>query len=125
HTAELSGDDGAGDEEGDEPDDPPAEGGRACALDDRGVGDAETDRDEDRDHVERVQNARKHSARDAFGNRLVRFGTRSRHVLPPHEADIERKTAPPAGPPESLVHRAREWSAIPRRWAEKTAPSMR
>jgi hypothetical protein len=40
-----------------EPDDPPTEGCRSCALDDRRIGDEQNDRDEDRDHVERIEDA--------------------------------------------------------------------
>src|ERR1700694_1683167 len=55
HEAELAGDDGAGNEEGEEAEDPVNEGRGAGRLDDRALHGEQDDGDEDRDHVEAAE----------------------------------------------------------------------
>ncbi len=80
HPAELAGHDRAGDQEEQEAQHPPAEGRRAGALDHRGVGDEQDDRDEDRHHVERVEDLRQHAPCHSFRRELaVRLRAQTSH----------------------------------------------
>src|SRR6266700_3472069 len=74
HEAELPRHDGAWDQERQETQDPPAEGGRSGALDHRRVGDEQHDGGEDRHHVERVEDLWEDPSGDPFGKQLTACG---------------------------------------------------
>jgi hypothetical protein len=80
HEPELRRDQGARDQEQQEAQDPVRERGRPGRLHGRRLHDEEHDRDEDHDHVERPEDPRQHSGRDALGRHHAVAGGGGRHA---------------------------------------------